>query len=334
MESTRGMAGEYHDQDFDWATDLAPTAEAQLAAIPTMTMDAAEAEQYEGGGAAAWELFYKQHSRRGAVYQTRRYLPKAFPELLLLLPAAATVSNGGDSPFLPTVLLEVGCGLGSSLAAILECHPTVQCIAIDVSQTALQLLHAKLPVQHAARVRSFRCDVASEPAVLQAGIGIGGGGGSSLVDLALLVFTLSAIPPKQHVAVLRNLRAVMRPGSGLLLFRDYGKYDVTQLRSKRRLGERLFARQDGTLAFFFTPEYLEELLRQCGGWEVVACKYACVRNVNRGTGQVMHRVFLHAKARAVVPADEAGVDGAATEEGEKEDEEEGDAASVKEAEDV
>lgn len=271
----------YYDADFAHA-DLAPIAAPALAAIPTL--DAAAAQRFlaraDGAGAAgAWEAFYKLHARSASVYKPRRYLPLAFAELL--------VDQGHDG----AALLEVGCGLGSSLAAVLERNPSIRCYACDLSETALELLRAKLPPQHAGRVQAFRCDVAAELDVMRAHV-------QGYVDFALCVFTLSAIDPRRHVAVLRHLHAVLRPGSGMLLFRDYGLYDTTQLRSKQRLEENLIARQDGTLSYFFTPERFARLLQECGGWEVVECKYACVRNLNRSTGQVMDRVFLHAKAHA------------------------------------
>lgn len=265
----------YFDNDFDWPP---AGAEARLAAIPVLDVEGGHNQE---AAAANWEAFYQRHARRADVYKVRRYLPLAFEELKL--------TNGVG----PRTLLEVGCGLGSSLAAILEANATVRCLACDVSPTALQLLRAKLPAQHLDRVQTFRCDVAAEPGALQAAVG------GPVVDLAMLVFTLSAIAPGRHVAVLRNLRGVMRPGSGLLLFRDYGQYDMTQLRGRERRGERLFVRQDGTLACFLSPDALASLLEESGGWEIVECRYACVRNINRSTGQVMERVFLHAKARAV-----------------------------------
>lgn len=53
-----------------------------------------------------------------------------------------------------------------------------------------------------------------------------------------------------------------------------------------------YARKDGTLAYFFS---VEELCARASdaGFQVLECKYATVRNVNRKTGAVLDRVFIH-----------------------------------------
>ncbi len=114
-------------------------------------------------------------------------------------------------------------------------------------------------------------------------------------DMLLIVFCLSAIHPSKHPTVLRNIHRLLRPG-GLLLFRDYGLYDCTMLRHKRRLGERLFQRADGTLCYYYSVDDLQTLT-QAVGFSTNEISYACIETRNRKTGLKLQRVFLHGVLR-------------------------------------
>ena len=276
--SNAPTASSYHDHDFsfeEWRSTAAPL----LARIPLMAQ--AEIDQYLGAGAGptqcqeAWEAFFQLHSKNASFFKKRRYLPLEFPELQ-------------DETAPPRQLLELGCGYGSSLAAVLEANRTIRCTGCDLSPTGLQLLHQRLGPQHGDRLTTFVRDVSRD--ALPVDLVPPGS-----MDLVLMVFMLSALGHKDaHRAVLRRAKDALRPG-GYVLFRDYAMYDQSMLRNRKRCGPHLFARQDGTLAYFFSVEDFRALVAEVGGLRVVECFYANVINKNRASSQVIHRVFLHAK---------------------------------------
>lgn len=133
-------------------------------------------------------------------------------------------------------IAEVGCGCGSALLPVLAANPAATALACDISPTALRLLRqaAERAGVDQGRIETLVLDASgAPPAPLASAAGAGSRAGSPLAgaaaDAALLIFTLSALRPADMPAALAHTAAALRPG-GLLCVRDYGLYDMAQLR--------------------------------------------------------------------------------------------------------
>ena len=108
---------------------------------------------------------------------------------------------------------------------------------------------------------------------------------------------------------------------GLLLMRDYGLFDHAQLRFSKghKLEENFYARQDGTMAYYFSegtqnevkeggihtlfPPFLEKvaLLAEEAGFEVLENGYVQKETVNHKENICAPRIFVQAKLRKPCP---------------------------------
>jgi len=231
-----------------------------------------------GSAAQFWDAHYSGNLRN---YHDRHYLHNDFPQLI------ATED---------LEILETGCGVGNSLLPLLAANAHARIVGCDISPRAVTLVTERLERECLAeRGRAVVWDLGQPlPASLPP---------LPFAHVALAVFTLSALPPADLPRALDHLHRCLLPG-GRLLFRDYGRLDLKQLKFARAAGSRLrceagwewYARGDGTTVVFFSPERITALAH-AAGFVVEEARVDQRLVVNRADRTKMQRVWLVAVLR-------------------------------------
>ncbi|KAI0675598.1 methyltransferase [Trametes maxima] len=200
-----------------------------------------EKQKYNEKPARHWDNFYKANASN--FFRNRKWLHLEFPEL-----KAAAEPDAG-----PMVIAEVGCGAGNAVFPLLSANqnPHLSLKAYDYSSHAVKLvqnnpLYLSPPL---GTIEAAVWDLTSPD--LPPGLE------PESVDIMTLVFVMSALHPQEWANAVDNIHKLLKPG-GLLLLRDYGRYDLTQLRFKggRLLDDNFYIRGDKTRVYFFDLDEL------------------------------------------------------------------------------
>ncbi|XP_012672332.2 tRNA N(3)-methylcytidine methyltransferase METTL2 [Clupea harengus] len=262
-------------------------------------------EDYDSHADQYWNDFYTIHVNR--FFKDRHWLFTEFPELAPKCRSHQSTLEGDEHPDqdkeredislqngkFPGAsssyrILEVGCGVGNTVFPILKTNndPGLFVYCCDFSSTAVELVKSN-PEYDATRCHAFVHDLSDESAQYPIP--------EESLDVIILIFVLSALHPDKMQASICRLAQLLKPG-GMLLLRDYGRYDMAQLRFKkgRCLSENFYARGDGTRVYFFTQDELHSWF--CGaGLQKVQNLVDRRLQVNRGKQLTMYRVWVQCK---------------------------------------
>ena len=262
-------------------------------------------KKYEEEASENWDHFYETHKTN--FFKDRHYLHKAFPnEFDCVYDIEKWNKIHGDFH-----IVEIGCGVGNTVLPLLErgkmfyvtdATKSNGCIidkkklkvwGFDFSSVAIDLLKKDerfYDAKEEDRVEAMVWDITSSPppCVVEA-------------NISLLLFCLSAISPGQKmIQAVKHVASTLQPG-GMLLLRDYGRYDEAQLKlgssRAKRLSDNFYVKHDGTRCYYFTLEDLEELFVTHAKLLLVESHYVTRVYTNRSQGALRRRVWVQARFR-------------------------------------
>lgn len=257
----------------------------------------------------SWNNHYNSSKNH---FPLKNYIVHAFPML------KTYISGESDS-----VILECGCGTGSTLIPLLLNFPSSKAtfIGFDISSHAIQHFEQNASAStfiSEGKLILFQFDIISqciskcpeEKKIKREG------NISDLFlrsymdnnfarlkgiqpDLTLLIFVLSSLPNLSAIALcLKRLWAVMKD-NGILLFRDYALADHNFFRYTTRdhgkINDLCFRKNDGTTQMFFEKEFTIQLFSKFGFdcCDEESVTYHCNKIENRKNGKSMKKIFIN-----------------------------------------
>ncbi|CAG9124954.1 unnamed protein product [Plutella xylostella] len=269
------VIGENGDVFVHRLKELSEEEKTRLDAQNNRLIPEAKAAKLEREAKRHWDIFYKRNETK--FFKDRHWTTREFQEL---------INFDADQRI---VYLELGCGVGNMVFPLVqEGFTNFYFYACDFSPRAVEFVKAN-KLYDESRMKAFCADVTSEDLFEHVE--------ENSVDLASLIFVLSAIQPASWPQAARTAFRALKPG-GILLFRDYGRYDMAQLRFKpgHKIADNYYMRQDGTRSYYFSEDELAKLFVDAG-FEILMNTYVQRRTVNFKEGIDVPRIFVQGKYR-------------------------------------
>lgn len=225
----------------------------QLSAQKSKPVSSFDKKRFHAHPDKFWNKFYTNNATN--FFKDRKWLGQEFP---LLRDACQQ-----NAP--PMRVLEVGAGAGNTLFPVLKQNqsPEFHITAADFSAVSVDLIRTQPEFisNYPKHVDAKVWDLADpDPLHLPCPKGS--------LDIVILIFVFSALAPWQWKTAVGNVKSMLKSG-GSVLFRDYGKGDLAQVRMKggRWLGENFYVRGDGTRVYFFEQDEVQNIFEE--RWENV-----------------------------------------------------------------
>lgn len=267
----------------EWGQEQIDDAEKLIAKQYEQPVNEFNKKLYNSNPAKYWDIFYRHNQEN--FFKDRKWLQIEFPSLY------EVTSETYDKP---VTILEVGCGAGNTFYPILNQNknPNLKIFACDYLKVAVDLVRKNEnyePFHGNGIAYSSVWDLSNPEQEIPEDME------PHSVDIVIMVFVFSALGPDQWKNAITNLNKVLKP-EGQILFRDYGRYDLAQVRFKkdRLMEDNFYVRGDGTRVYFFTEEELRTIFTFEGPFK--ECNIATDRRllVNRKKQLKMYRIWLQA----------------------------------------